>query len=114
MLGKENLGGKDGPEQTETDEEPLSLGERPDEPTKNLLNLVHRVVDKFPDLKKEKRFRQFAGPVAIVSTGLIVLAAIAVARRLEKGQSGEDILDGITAEEIRGSVKLTQEEDEEE
>lgn len=95
--------------ETKTKEEPL--GEKLDESTKILLNLIHRAVDKVPDLKKEKRFRQFAGPAVIVSTGLIVLAAIAVARRLRKGQLSEDILENITAEEICNSVNLSQEKD---
>ncbi len=42
----------------------------------------------------------------MVSSALIVLASIAVARRLNRGESAEDILNSITSEEIENAGKV--------
>jgi hypothetical protein len=41
----------------------------------------------------------------VVSSAVIVLASIAVARRLNRGESAEDILNSITPEEIENAGK---------
>lgn len=78
-------------------------GESPDPSALNALQLAHRVVDKFPDLTK--RYQKFIGTAAVVSSALIVLASIAVSRRLNRGESAEDILNSITSEEIENAGK---------
>jgi hypothetical protein len=78
-------------------------GEAPDNSALTSLQLAHRVVAKFPELAK--RYQKFIGTAAVVSTALIVLASIAVARRLHKGETPEDILASITPEEIENAGK---------
>jgi hypothetical protein len=73
-------------------------GERPDSATSQALNLAHRASEKFPELAA--RYKNFAGPVAIASGALVVLAGVAVARRVRRGQNAEEILAQITPDEI--------------
>lgn len=80
-----------------------SQGESPDPSALRALHLAHRVVEKFPELTK--RYQKFIGTAAVVSSALIVLASIAVARRLNRGESAEDILNSITSEEIENAGK---------
>ena len=91
----------------ESDEEesgwPNSQGEAPDTSAMNALQLAHRAVAKFPELTK--RYQKFIGMTAVVSSALIVLASIAVARRLNRGESAEDILASITPDEIENAGK---------
>jgi len=79
------------------------LGEAPDSSTLTALQLAHRAVAKFPELRK--RYQKFIGTAAVVSTALIVLASIAVTRRLHRGESAEDILASITPDEIENAGK---------
>jgi len=91
----------------ESDEEesgwPNSQGEAPDHSAMTALHLAHRVVNKFPELTK--RYQKFIGMTAVVSSALIVLASIAVARRLNRGESAEHILASITPDEIENAGK---------
>ena len=80
-------------------------GETLDPGALNALQLAHRVVDKFPDLRK--RYQKFIGTAAVVSSALVVLASIAVTRRLNRGESAEDILASITPDEIENAGKET-------
>jgi hypothetical protein len=73
-------------------------GERPDTATSDALNLAHRAAEKFPELAN--RYKNYAGPVAIASSALLVLAGVAVARRSKRGQGAEEILAQITPDEI--------------
>ena len=82
---------------------PDSQGEAPDHSAMTALQLAHRVVNKFPELTK--RYQKFIGVTAVVSSALIVLASIAVARRLNRGESAEDILASITPDEIENAGK---------
>jgi hypothetical protein len=77
-------------------------GEAPESSTTDTLNLAHRVAGKFPELSK--RYQNYAGPVAVVSGALIALAGVAVARRLRKGQSADEIYEQITPEEIESAA----------
>lgn len=81
-------------------------GDSPDTATRQALHLAHRVADKFPELTD--RYRRFAGPAAIVSGALVVLAGVAVSRRLRRGQRPEEILDQITSDEIESAATVTQ------
>ena len=78
-------------------------GEAPDSSAMSSLQLAHRVVAKFPELAK--KYQKFIGTAAVVSSALIVLASIAVSRRLSRGESAEDILASITSEEIVNAGK---------
>lgn len=81
-------------------------GEEPDSATRQVLNLAHRAVGKFPELPQ--RYRRFAGPAAVVSTALTVLGGIAVARRMRRGQPPERILEEMTQEEIENAASKAQ------
>ena len=78
-------------------------GESPDLSALTALQLAHKAVAKFPDLGK--RYQKFIGTAAVVSSALIVLASIAVQRRLHRGESAEDILASITPDEIENAGK---------
>lgn len=80
-------------------------GETPDSATAQALNLAHRAAEKFPELAA--RYKNFAGPAAIVSGALVVMASVAVARRVKKGQGAEQILAQITAEEIENAATVS-------
>ena len=87
----------------DSDDEWHGHGEAPDTSAMNALHLAHRVVAKFPELTK--RYQKFIGVTAVVSSALIVLASIAVARRLNRGESAEHILNSITPDEIENAGK---------
>jgi hypothetical protein len=80
-------------------------GETPDSATEQALNLAHRAAEKFPELAK--RYRNFAGPAAVASGALVVLAGIAVARRARRGQHPEQILEQITSAEIEQAATVS-------
>jgi hypothetical protein len=97
-------------ESTEGEEQVWDVpeGEQPDSATRHALNLAHRAVGRFPDLAR--RYRRFAGPAAVVSTGLVLLTGIAIARRLRLGEQPEQILDSLTPDEIESAAVVEQEE----
>ena len=78
-------------------------GEAPDSSALTALHLAHKAVAKFPELTK--RYQKFIGTAAVVSSAIIVLASIAVSRRLHSGESAEDILASITPDEIENAGK---------
>ncbi len=81
------------------------VGETLDVSAQTILKLAHQAIDKFPDLKK--RWVKFIGPTAVVSTALVVLASIAVARRHHRGESEDQILREINPEEIVNAGKVS-------
>ena len=85
-------------------------GEQPDGATKHALNLAHRAIDRFPDLAR--RYRRFAGPAAFASTGIVLLAGIAIARRLQLGEQPEQIINSLTPDEIETAGVVQQKEKE--
>jgi hypothetical protein len=93
-------GAEDEPEETQWQ---TGQGEAPDPSAMNALQLAHRAVAKFPELTK--RYQKFIGTAAVVSSAIIVLASIAVSRRLHSGESAEDILATITPDEIENAGK---------
>ncbi len=93
-------------------EQPGVIGEQPDGWTRDALGLAHKAIDKFPEIRK--RYSRIAGPAAILSTGAVLLAGIAITRRQRRGESADEILEGLTHEEIENAVRLDREEDEEE
>ncbi|HLF71433.1 MAG TPA: hypothetical protein VI759_04710 [Dehalococcoidia bacterium] len=76
-------------------------GESPDTSALRALQLAHSAVQKFPELTR--RYQKFIGTAAVVSSAIIVLASIAVARRQAKGETAEKILSEITPEEIESA-----------
>jgi hypothetical protein len=78
-------------------------GESPDSSALSALQLAHRAVHKFPELTR--RYQKFIGTAAVVSSAVIVLASIAVSRRLHRGESAERILAEITPDEIENAGK---------
>jgi hypothetical protein len=80
---------------------PHHNGELPDSHTLSALQLAHKAVAKFPDLAK--RYQKHIGAAAVLSSAVVVLASIAISRRLHKGESPEHILAEITLEEIEGA-----------
>jgi len=78
-------------------------GEAPDHSALTALQLAHRAAAKFPELTR--RYQKFIGTAAVVSSALIVLASIAISRRLHRGESAEDILASITSDEIENAGK---------
>ena len=94
---------------TDHEQEPDSFeylgGETPDSATAQALNLAHRAAEKFPELAK--RYRNFAGPAAVASGALLVLAGVAVARRTRRGQHPEQILEQITSAEIEQAATVS-------
>ena len=79
------------------------VGESPDGYTQRVLGLCHQVIDKFPELTV--RFRSHRG-TSVVSSALMISAAIAISARLRNGHSPERILEQITAPEILKMPKL--------
>ena len=79
-------------------------GEAPDKNALAALHLAHRAVAKFPDLTR--RYQKFIGTAAVVSSAVIVLASIAVSRRLNHGESPDKILEEITTDEIENAGKI--------
>ena len=78
-------------------------GEAPDNNALAALHLAHRAVAKFPELTR--RYQKFIGTAAVVSSAVIVLASIAVSKRLRTGESPDKILAEITPDEIENAGK---------
>ena len=78
-------------------------GETPDGRTQDALQLAHRAIAKFPELTR--RYQVFVGTAAVLSSAVVVLASIAVNRRLHRGQSPDRILEEITPDEIESVAK---------
>lgn len=78
-----------------------SGGESADRAAYEAVRLAHRALDRFPDVVRKHKF--IAGGAA-VSGSLIVLAGVAIARRMRRGESAEEALASVTEEEIQGMV----------
>lgn len=78
-----------------------SGGEMIDRTARDAIRLAHRALDRFPDLVRRHKF--IAGGAAI-SSSLVVLAGVAITRRVLKGQSAEDAVRTVTEAELQGIV----------
>jgi hypothetical protein len=78
-------------------------GESLDNGSHASLQLAYKAIAKFPELTR--RYQKFVGTAAVLSTGVVVLASIAVTRRLHRGQAPERILEEITPDEIENAAK---------
>lgn len=72
-------------------------GEQVDRAAHEAIRLAHLALDRFPDLVKRHSF--IAGGAA-VSSALVALAGVAVARRMRAGQSGAEAVASVTEQEI--------------
>lgn len=72
-------------------------GEQIDVAAGDAIRLAHRALNRFPDLLK--RHRYVAGGAAVAGA-LVVLASVAIARRMMHGESGEEAADSVTQAEI--------------
>ncbi len=74
-----------------------SGGERIDRASHEAVRLALRVLDRFPALVKQHSYVAGGGAV---SSALVVLAGVAIARRMRRGQSGEQAVAEMTEEEL--------------
>ncbi|MBM3140470.1 MAG: hypothetical protein FJZ92_09795 [Chloroflexi bacterium] len=78
-----------------------SGGEVIDRAARDAIRLAHRALERFPDLVR--RHKVIAGGAAI-SSSLIILAGVAIAHRMRKGQSPEEAVRSVTEEELQGHL----------
>lgn len=76
-----------------------SGGEEIDQLANDAIKMAHRVLERFPDVKRRNMF--IAGGAAI-SSALIVAAGVAVVRRIRAGAKPEDAVTAVTREELEG------------
>ena len=74
-----------------------SRGERIEDVTQNAVRLAHRVVDRFPHVKRKHMV--VAGGAAL-SSAIIAAAAVAVAKRITAGSSDDDAVNDVTEGEL--------------
>lgn len=72
-------------------------GEHIDEVSRDPIKLAYDLLERFPDLVR--RHKVIAGGAAI-SSSLIILAGVAISRRMRKGQTAEQALADLTEEEL--------------
>lgn len=76
-----------------------SGGEPIDRAAGEAIRLAHRALDRFPEIVRRHKF--VAGG-AVVSSSLIALAGVAIARRIRAGQTPEEAVAGVTEAEVQG------------
>ncbi len=76
-----------------------SGGERLQGTANDAVRLAYRGLERFPHLVK--RHKYIAGGAA-VSTSLVVLAGVALARRLRNGESEDEAVASLTEDELTG------------
>jgi hypothetical protein len=76
-----------------------SGGEQLDRAARDSIKLAHEALDRFPEMVRRHKF--IAGGAAI-SSSLIVLAGVAIARRILSGQTPEEAVASVTEEEVQG------------
>lgn len=72
-------------------------GEQLDSAAEESIRLAHRALDRFPDLVR--RHKYVAGGAAVAGA-LVVLASVALARRMSRGESADEAIQGLTEAEI--------------
>lgn len=94
------------PDQIEDDFdwEAASEGQLVDAETHRTLNLAHRAVAKFPELKG--RYKAYAGAAAVVSSVATLMAGIAITRKMKRGMSGDRALASLTAADLEAAVHV--------
>ena len=76
-----------------------SGGEPIDRTAGEAIRLAHRALARFPEIVKRHKF--VAGG-AVVSSSLIALAGVAIARRIHGGQTPEEAVASVTGDELQG------------
>ncbi len=82
----------------------VAEGEPVDAETHRTLNLAHRAVAKFPELKGN--YKAYAGAVAIVSSVATLMAGVAIARKMKRGMSADKALAALTAADLQAAVHV--------
>jgi hypothetical protein len=91
-----------------SEEQHPSGGERLQSGAMDAVRLAHMGLERFPELVKRHKF--IAGGAA-VSGSLVVLAGVAIARRLHSGQTEEEAIAALTEEELSGQrIELSDDE----
>ncbi len=85
-----------------------SGGESLDHTAHDAVRLAHRALERFPLVVA--RHRYVAGGAAI-SSALVVLAGVAIARRMRAGQSADEAIATLTEDEIEGRTRYRLEDD---
>ena len=76
-----------------------SGGEQIDRAAHDSIRLAHKALERFPELVRKHKF--IAGGAAI-SSSLIVLAGVAIARRIRAGQTPDEAVATVTEDEVQG------------
>ncbi|MEX2247610.1 MAG: hypothetical protein WEC75_13105 [Dehalococcoidia bacterium] len=93
------------PDQIEDDFDWSAIeGERPDTETHRTLNMAHRAIAKFPELKG--KYKAYAGAAAVVSSALTLMAAVAISRKMRSGVSPERVLEALTVADIENATRV--------
>jgi hypothetical protein len=79
-------------------------GEQTDPSTHRTLNLAHRAVAKFPELKG--RYKAYAGAAVVVSSAATLMAGIAISRKMKRGMSGDKALASLTVKDIENALHV--------
>jgi hypothetical protein len=82
----------------------VAEGEPVDAETHRTLNLAHRAVAKFPELKGH--YKAYAGAAAIVSSAATLMAAVALTRKTKRGMSAGQALASLTAADLQAAVHV--------
>ncbi len=72
-------------------------GEQLDLAAADSIRLAHRALERFPDLVR--RHKYVAGGAAVAGA-LVALASVAIARRMGRGESPDEAIEGLTEAEI--------------
>ncbi len=76
-----------------------SGGEPIDRAAGEAIRLAHQALERFPEIVRRHKF--VAGG-AVVSSSLIALAGVAIARRVRAGQTPDEAVATVTGEEVQG------------
>ena len=76
-----------------------SGGESIDRAASVSIKLAHEALERFPEMVRRHKF--IAGGAAI-SSSLIVLASVAIARRMLGGETAEEAVASVTEDEVQG------------
>jgi hypothetical protein len=83
----------------------IAEGERPDESTHKTLNVAHRALAKFPEMRG--RYKAYAGAAAVVSSAATVMAGVAIARKMKRGgMSADRALASLTVADFENAVHV--------
>jgi hypothetical protein len=72
-------------------------GETIDHVARDSIRLAHKALERFPDLVR--RHKIIAGGAAI-SSSLVILAGVAIARRMRRGESPDEAIARLTEHEL--------------